>query len=345
MLLLLTGAVFLFLKYIAPLAAPVLTAMLFVTIFGNTLKRLQDKFHIHRQIGAVLLLIGATLLIVLLVWILFSWIIGSLPAWLKHLELFEKDLTELVGRLCAGIGETLGVDRKYLEGTVLGMIQEVSDYFRQEILPGVLSHSLLYIRALGTFGGFLIVFIIASVLLAKDYDTIMNRLLDREEFHVLLEVICGVIRYIATFVRAQLVIIVTVAGIAAAVLGFAGVKQGVLWGLLAGIMDVLPFVGTGVVLIPLGAVQLFQGFYARGAACFLLYVGCIFLRELLEPRLIGRRMGISPLAVLVSLYAGIQLFGVGGIIKGPLGFIIIYESYHSLSRRQSDAPSAETDCS
>ena len=66
--------------------------------------------------------------------------------------------------------------------------------------------------------------------------------------------------------------------------------------------------------------------------CGILYVACIFLREVMEPRLIGRKIGVSPIAVLVSLYAGIRLFGVWGIIKGPLGFVLIYETCHSLSR-------------
>ncbi|EKC80701.1 protein belonging to Uncharacterized protein family UPF0118, partial [human gut metagenome] len=45
-----------------------------------------------------------------------------------------------------------------------------------------------------------------------------------------------------------------------------------------------------------------------------------------------QKIGVSPIAVLVSLYAGIRLFGVWGIIKGPLGFVLIYETYHSLAR-------------
>ena len=58
-LLLLTGAVYFFLEYITPLIAPILIAMLFVTIFGPLLKKMQRKFRIHRQIGAVLLLLVA----------------------------------------------------------------------------------------------------------------------------------------------------------------------------------------------------------------------------------------------------------------------------------------------
>ena len=79
LLLLLTGAVYFFLKILVPLSAPVLMAMLFVTIFGSFLQKLEAKCRIHRQVGAVLLLFVAVLVLGLLVWVLFSWIVGSLP--------------------------------------------------------------------------------------------------------------------------------------------------------------------------------------------------------------------------------------------------------------------------
>ena len=92
MLLLLTGAVYLFLKIIVPLTAPVLLAMLFVTIFGPFLQKLQKKLKIHRQVGAVFLFLIACILLGLLVWVLFSWIVGSLPGWLSGLDSLERDL-------------------------------------------------------------------------------------------------------------------------------------------------------------------------------------------------------------------------------------------------------------
>ncbi len=332
-LLLLTVAVFLFLKYISPLVAPVLVAMLFLTIFGSTLKKLQEKFHIHRQIGAILLLMLATLIAVLLIWILYSWIVGSLPVWIVRLDIWEQDVAVIVRRGCKAVGQALSMDSEHLENTILGIVQDGIDYFQTQLASGVLSYSLNSIKALGTLGGFLVTFIITSVLLAKDYDNILNGMLEREEWHIFLEVVCGIIRYIATFVKAQAIILSATACLAAVVLGIAGVRQGILWGIVAGIMDVLPFVGTGIILFPLALVQAFQGHYGKALACVLLYVGCIFLREILEPRLIGKRIGVSPVAVLVSLYAGIQLFGIGGIIKGPLGFVIIYQTYLSLQRR------------
>lgn len=333
-LLLIVGAVYFFLEYISPLVAPVLIAMLFVTIFGNILQKMQAKFHIHRQVGAILLLMIATLILVVLIWILFSWMVGSLPGWIVKLDVLEQELSAIIHTGCQAVGAVLRVDSDYLAETVMGQLRDGIDYFQLEAVPGMLSHSFAYIKVLGVAGGFLVTFIIAAILLAKDYDNIMNRMLEREECHVLLEVICGIIRYIATYVKAQLIIIFVIACLAAGVLGISKIPQGVLWGILAGIMDALPFIGTGIVLFPVALALFFNGYYGKAVVCIVLYICCIFVRELLEPRLIGKRLGINPVAVLVSLYAGIQLFGVSGIIKGPLGFIMIYETYRSIQRRK-----------
>lgn len=333
-LLLLTGAVYFFLKCIVPLTAPVLIAMLFVTIFGPLLQKLQKKWRMHRQVGAVLLLLTAGIIVGLIVWVLFSWIVGSLPGWLSGLDSLEREMFRVIHQICDAVGRTIKIDSEYLENTIFSGISEGLDWFRMQFVPGMLSQSLELVKAAAAFGGFLISFLIATVLLAKDYDRIMNGLLDREDCHMLLEIICGVIRYIATFVKAQVIIMSLIGGLAAAVLGFSGIRQGVLWGLLAGVLDALPFIGTGIVLVPLGIQQLFHGRYVRAIICLLLYIVCIFIREFLEPRLIGKRVGVSPVAILLAIYAGIKLFGIWGIIEGPLGFIMIYQSYLSVERRR-----------
>ena len=261
------------------------------------------------------------------------WIVGSLPGLVKGLDSLETDLSLFVHESCNAVGKWLGVDNLYLERLLYARLQDGIDYFQLQFLPDMVSQSLTYVKVAGMVGGFLVTFLIATILLAKDYDKIMNRLLEREECHVFLEIICGIIRYIATYVKAQAIIMSIIGLLAASALGISGIRNGILWGLLAGLLDALPFIGTGVVLVPLGLQQLFLGNYVRAAVCLLVYVACIFIRELLEPKLIGKRVGVSPVAILVSIYAGIQLFGIWGIIGGPLGFVIIYQCYVSLEKR------------
>ncbi len=343
-LLAIIGAVYFFLKYLSPLLAPILVAMLFVTIFGPTLKKMQKKFHIHRQVGAVILLLVAVTGVGLIIWILFSWIVGSLPQLLGRLDALEQQAGTIIHDICGAVGRTIGIDSVYLEEMLMGHLEEGINYLQEDAFPGMLSQSLTYVKAVGTVIGFLATFLIASVLLAKDYDRIMNNLLDREECHVLLEVICGIIRYIATFVKAQLLIMGAIAVLAAFVLAIVGIENGALWGILCGLLDVLPFIGTGIVLVPLAIVQLVYGRMGQALVCVILYGCCAFLREMLEPRLIGSRVGVPPIAVLASVYAGVQLFGIWGIIKGPLGFMIAFQTWKSIQRRAGEQADICTTC-
>ena len=107
-LLLVTGAVYFFLQYLTPLSAPVLLAMLFVTIFGPMMKRMNQRLHFPRPLSAIVILIVATVLLVGLLWILVSWMLGSLPVWIGNLELREQEWLEAVRGLCRCVSGKYG---------------------------------------------------------------------------------------------------------------------------------------------------------------------------------------------------------------------------------------------
>lgn len=56
---------------------------------------------------------------------------------------------------------------------------------------------------------------------------------------------------------------------------------------------------------------------------FGIYVVCYFLRQISEARLMGKQVGLSPLGSLVSMYVGLKLFGLSGLILGPVGVLLI----------------------
>lgn len=297
------AVVFFLLKFIVPLTAPILLAMLFVTALGPFLQKVQNKLHLPRQISAVIILIIMSCVLVFLGWI-----------------------------LSLGIGEKVQNVPKLLKELDQRGIKVIGIFNRaiQDILPKLLAQVQAYAKNMAIFFVFIVFFVIAVVLLAKDYDNLMTCLLEKEDCRLLLEVICGVINYLATYVKAQLVIMTVIGTWSACVLGISGVPQGVFAGLLAGVLDALPLIGTGVVLVPLGVMQFLSGEYGRAVVCVVLYVSCIFLRQWLEPKLIGKKVGISPVLVLLSLYVGIQLFGTWGIVKGPLGLIMVWQIYEGI---------------
>lgn len=329
-LLCIIGVVYFFLAFISPLLTPILLAFLFVTMFGPLLKKLHVKFRIPRQVSAVILMFLLGLIIVIAGWLVISWAGANAPNWSNYLDIWEKELTFMVHSVCTWIGDTFRVDVSHVEESVATISGELLGRMQSDVIPDLVNHTVKYAKKLASGGAFLITFLIGTILLAKDYDGYMNFLLEQRECHVWLEALCGTIRYIMSFIKAQLIIMGTIAAVIALTLFLAGIQNGILWGLLAGVLDILPFVGTGIVLLPLILIQLAKEEYVRALVCGLLYGGCVLIREFLEPKILGKTMGVWPVAVLTSIYVGIQLFGFVGVVKGPLGFVLIYQIYKSI---------------
>lgn len=104
----------------------------------------------------------------------------------------------------------------------------------------------------------------------------------------------------------------------------------ILAGLGIGVLDALPVFGTGTVLIPWAIWTFFCHRWGRGAALLALYLICYFLREILEAKMMGDRVGLSPLETLISMYVGLQLFGIIGFLLGPIGLLLIEDLVRAL---------------
>ena len=91
-----------------------------------------------------------------------------------------------------------------------------------------------------------------------------------------------------------------------------------LWALGVTAVDAFPILGTGTVLLPWSLFSLLQGNGARALGLLGLYATVTLTRSLLEPKLVGRHLGLDPLATLMALYIGYKLWGIGGMIAAPL---------------------------
>ena len=96
-----------------------------------------------------------------------------------------------------------------------------------------------------------------------------------------------------------------------------------LFGGLIAILDALPVLGTGTVLIPWALVSFLQDASAAGFGLLALYGVTALTRTALEPRLVGRSLGLHPLLTLVAFYVGFRLFGVPGMILLPMLAILV----------------------
>ena len=102
-----------------------------------------------------------------------------------------------------------------------------------------------------------------------------------------------------------------------------GVEFPLLFGGLIALLDALPVLGTGTVLIPWALISFLQERSGLGFGLLALYGICSLSRSILEPHLVGKQLGLPPLATLMAFYVGYRLFGILGMILLPLAAMVV----------------------
>ncbi|MBQ3016507.1 MAG: sporulation integral membrane protein YtvI [Clostridia bacterium] len=125
-----------------------------------------------------------------------------------------------------------------------------------------------------------------------------------------------------------------------------GVRYSVLLAFIIALLDLLPVLGIGIVLVPWGALMLLFGKVKLGIGLLILYAIGTVIRQIAEPKIVGKSLGIHPLLTLVFMYVGYSLFGLFGLIFLPLVAVFISgfskKKIPPISKSESDFSSSET---
>ena len=96
------------------------------------------------------------------------------------------------------------------------------------------------------------------------------------------------------------------------------VRHAPLWALAVSVLDAFPLLGAGAVLVPWSLVSFLQADTGRAFGLLILYAAVTIIRTTLEPKLIGKQLGLDPLLTLAALYAGYRLWGIMGMLVAPI---------------------------
>lgn len=100
-------------------------------------------------------------------------------------------------------------------------------------------------------------------------------------------------------------------------------------GVFCGVLDVLPYVGTIIVFIPIIIYNIIMKNYLIAFGLICLYILVEVIREILEAKFLGEKLDIHPLVILLSIYIGVKIFGILGILVGPMYSILAKEIIYS----------------
>lgn len=134
------------------------------------------------------------------------------------------------------------------------------------------------------------------------------------------------------YIKAQLILMCITFVILLGGFLILGVDSAVLVAFVVAVVDAIPVLGTGTVLIPWTFVELFSGRFFLAIGLAVVYLITFFVRRFTEPKIVSHQIGLNPLLTLIAVYVGYRAIGVFGMILGPILTIIIINFFQSEQR-------------
>jgi len=318
--------VFLFFRYLFAYVAPFVIGYLLSILLNPAAGFFERKCKIPRGVSALFLIV----ICILLISVLGTFVAGRIG---REAESFSKNLpqySEEAKRMLEGFSETVedwfvnapeGL-RESFDKLMAGLGDSITTTLGSSVRAG----SVGFVSRLPNAFMALILTIISTFFFIKDKRLIRSFMTEKAP-----EWLKGNLRMIRKelfgalggYVKAQLIIMCVTTAIAVLGLSILQSPYALMMGLLISFIDAVPVFGSGFILWPWIVLELFAQRYPFAIGLGVIY-GAIFLtRQFLEPKVLGQQIGLHPLLTLMSMYAGVRVFGVLGFLVGPVLVLVV----------------------
>lgn len=312
-------------RYLLPVAIPFLASWILSAWLYPMTIRLEKKIKIKKTLSAGIFLTILTGIVGLLVYYGISEILLQLKMIFSNYSALQRWMQVFLNDCCGMFEEITGVSASESKQYILTQTKVLQKKVIQTAGPYILTNIVVSVKGLlVTLSGIVVTFIM-TILLIGDMENIRRKIWEYHWLVGIRRVIRRLKKTIITYLKAQIVIMTLVS--AACTLGFWILKSPyfLILGIALGVLDAIPLIGTGIFLYPAAVIFLIKGNTIFAVGCVAIDIVTSLLREFLEPRLLGDKLGVSPISVLASVYIGFFLFGGWGVILGPLSFSTINE--------------------
>ncbi len=192
-----------------------------------------------------------------------------------------------------------------------------------QVLVGFISNGIVKIPS---FLIKLIVMVVSTFFIAVDFDKIsalVRKIIGNKRYGMMKQGIYHTKTVLSAYIKSYtLLFCLTFIELC---IGFAILKipYPTIIALCIAVFDILPILGTGGVLIPWALICLFIGNTPLGIGIFVLYLIITAIRNTIEPKIVGQQIGLHPLATLMAMFVGMNMFGLAGLIFFPVTLVII----------------------
>lgn len=319
--------VYLAVRYLFVLASPFIIAYGIALVIEKPVNALAKVFRGKKALASTLIVTGLTMIIAAAVFYI-TWLgVAEIKSFIANFEYLFIMVRQKTAGICLDVDGMLGLSDGCSLEFVCSCVDRIRRIFRngqpEEVVSSVLRISFPILVNTAVIAGAVIVCLISVVYLSG----VLEKVRKWRENSIFREEVCALTlelkKLIQVYFKIELIIMLINAGICIAGLLLIHNPYAVVIGILIGLVDALPFFGTGTVLIPWAVILLlFRNYYA-GVVLLSVYVMTYFVREIMESKCMGDRLGIAPFTMLMVIFTGIMVYGILGFILGPLSYCMM----------------------
>lgn len=309
---------------------PFLVAYIISLIIDPIIKKISNKTGITRKTSSVIILVIVFAILIGLI----SWIVFSIFSEASNLLVGLNQTLEKTINFVSNIFQNIDLDKFQISDELKGMIQNNSIEIinkAAEFLRNFLDKVLSGITEIPNILVYLVITILATYFITSDKFYI----LDRMEHHVPHRWMKNIIKHskeittsLGAYLKAEIIMIFIsfiIVLIGLNIFYFLGmdIKYPFLMALFIMFVDALPILGSGVIMIPWGVIEIVNNNNSLGFSILGLYIITLLLKQFLEPKIVSNKIGIHPVFTLLAMYTGFKFLGIIGLLVGPILLIIL----------------------
>jgi len=315
-----TLVAYVFMKHVFFVILPFLSAWFVAFLMRPASMYLAPRMKIKPSIIRLFLTVGVTVALIALT---------SLGVWM-----ISREVKSLITKLGEGGAVEDFITRFTMSGGLLGrLFGEFSDY----VADGIYNIAMSLLSSLGGALSsivslvpkvllFVLITVISCIYFALDLERInytVKRLLPKRVFEMAVKLKDGFLKIFSRYIRSYILLMLITFAEMVAGLFILRAPYPILVAMVIAVLDLLPVIGVGTVLLPWAVWCFVVGNNALGVGLSVLFVFHSILREILEPKILGKNLGVHPILTLIILYVGYSVFGFMGLFLVPVLTVLV----------------------
>ncbi|SFR62062.1 sporulation integral membrane protein YtvI [Anaeromicropila populeti] len=319
--------------YILPYVWPFVLAYCIAKLLSPIVFFLHERFRIPMGLGSLITVFLFLIIIGILMYFFITTLLSQCCQLLKNLPVYRHYFTSALSHFSCICDDLFhfadGCTQNFLDCSLDG----VMDSAKKQWLPSLTLRTVTIIISFMKFFTLLFIILVSAILIALDMTELKEKCMKSCFYPDIHNLAVTLSESGLKYLKMQGIITLIISAICTLGIYLSKSSYPLLFGVIIGILDALPLIGSGTILVPWAIFKVISQNYFSAAILMTTYLCCQITRQFLEPRLIGNSLGFLPIYTLMSIYIGLKLYGLTGVILGPLSLLLIQTLYRAYKNK------------